>query len=258
MMRKIFRAVLLFVFIVFGITVGYAAEPDTIMQFSTIDAVIAGAYDGQMSLKELVKYGDLGIGTFDRLDGELILLDGRVYQLKADGRIYHPPMSLTTPFAAVVEFNPETTKPLDNGTDYPGLEKTVNKAAPNMNIFCGVKVKGRFSRMKTRSVPAQKKPYPPLTEVTKNQPVFYLENVSGTMVGFRSPVYVKGVGVPGYHLHFISEDFKTGGHVLGFVLEEGTVEIDVCNRFLLVLPGGDFGQLDLSLDRSEDLYKVQK
>ena len=113
---------------------------------------------------------------------------------------------------------------------------------------------------KGRSVPAQKKPYPPLTEVTKDQPVFHLKDIAGTIVGFRSPAYVKGIGVPGYHLHFISDSFSSGGHILDFSLKQGTLGIDICNRFLMVLPEGenDFSRIDLSIDRSKDLDKAER
>ena len=235
-------------------------QQNTITQISTIDAILAGAYDGQMACEELLSYGDLGIGTFHRLDGEMILLDGKLYQVHYDGTVSSPHVSLTTPFAAVVAFAPDITAPVHKGADFHGLENIVNKAVPNMNIFCAVKVHGRFSVMKTRSVPPQEKPYPPLTEVTKSQQVFSFQNVSGTIVGFRSPPYVKGINVPGYHLHFISDDITSGGHVLAFIVENGVAEIDTCNRLLMILPdgGGDFGQIDLSQDRSRDLDESER
>ena len=237
-----------------------ATQRNTVTQISTIDAILAGAYDGQMTCKELLSYGDLGIGTFHRLDGEMILLNGKLYQIRYDGTIRSPLMSCTTPFAAVVAFAPDITTEVSRGADFQGLERIVNKAVPNMNIFCALKVNGRFSAMKTRSVPPQEKPYPPLTEVTKNQQVFSIKNVSGTIVGFRSPPYVKGINVPGYHLHFISDDTKSGGHVLQFIIEEGTAEIDTCNRFLMILPGegAGFGKIDLSRDRSRDLEENER
>ena len=235
-------------------------QHNTVTQISTIDAILAGSYDGQMTCRELTSYGNFGIGTFDKLDGEMVLLDGEIYQIKADGKVYSPAMNLTTPFAGVVNFRRDITITLNKETDFASLGTIVNKAVANMNTFCAVKVKGRFLKMKTRSVPAQQKPYPPLTEVTRNQSVFHLTDIAGTIVGFRSPVYVKGITVPGYHLHFISEDRKSGGHVLEFVLEEGLVEIDICNRFLMILPEGQssFSTLDLTLDRSADLREAEK
>jgi acetolactate decarboxylase len=237
-----------------------ATQRNTVTQFSTIDAILAGAYDGQMTCEELVSHGDFGIGTFDRLDGEMILLDGRIYQVRYDGTVHSPLLSTKTPFASVAEFAPDIVTRVHKGVDFHGLEALVNQAAPNMNVFCAVRVKGSFSAMKTRSVPPQDKPYPPLTEVTKHQQVFDFRHISGTVVGFRSPGFVKGINVPGYHLHFLSDDTKSGGHVLEFIVEEGTAEIDICNRFFMILPEGecDFGRIDLSRDRSKDLEQSER
>ena len=68
------------------------------------------------------------------------------------------------------------------------------------------------------------------------------------------------LNVPGYHLHFISDDLKAGGHILDFIIEEGRAELDVCNRFLMLLPQDDtqLGQIDLSKDRAKELEEVEK
>lgn len=252
---------LLGVLIVTGIMCGCTTVPsNTVTQVSTIDAILAGAYDGQMTCGELLSHGDLGIGTFDRLDGEMILLDGTVYQVKADGKVYAPARDATTPYASVVGFDADATIRVERSVDCQGLKALVDQAVSNMNLFCAVRVRGLFTKMTTRSVPAQQRPYPALTEVTKNQPVFRLDQVSGTLVGFRSPVYAKGITVPGYHMHFISDDRTSGGHVLEFVLAQGTAEVDVCNRFLMILPEGEsyFGRIDLGRDRSSDLDKAER
>ena len=70
-------------------------------QTSTIDALLAGVYDGEMSCRELLTHGDFGIGIFDHLDGEMVVLNGTVYQVKIDGRVYQPAKELKTPFASV-------------------------------------------------------------------------------------------------------------------------------------------------------------
>ncbi len=233
---------------------------NTVNQVSTIDALLAGSYEGQISIEKLLTFGNFGIGTFDNLDGEMIVLDGRVFQVKADGKVYRPPLDITTPFASVVQFKGDYSFPVNKETDLQGLEKLIADSNPNKNLFYAVKIKGNFQTMKTRSVPAQKKPYPQLSEVAKTQPVFTFNAVSGTLVGFKSPAFVKGINVPGYHLHFISDDFKSGGHVLDFFLLKGTVEVDVCNQFFMILPEGEssFNQIDLGRDRSGDLDQVEK
>ena len=236
-----------------------SAPRDTVTQFSTIDAVLAGDYDGHVTLRELRRHGDFGIGTFDALDGEMVLLDGVFYQVRADGVVSRPPDSATSPFASVVSFHPDREVRIAQPTDFAALRGLVDAAIPNLNNFCAVKVVGRFASVKVRSVPAQKKPYPPLVEVTKNQPVFVGEHISGTLIGFRTPDFGKGVNVPGYHVHFLSDDRAVGGHVLDFKLEEGTVYLDYCSKLALILPeGGDFGKINLGVDRSKELEKAEK
>ena len=129
-----------------------------------------------------------------------------------------------------------------------------------MNLFHAVKVTGTFAAIKTRSVPRQEKPFPSLKEATRNQPEFEMENVSGTLVGFRCPSYAKGINVPGYHFHFISSDRTRGGHVLSLTVEEATCEVDVLDRWILQLPADHegFSETDLSQDRSKDLHAVEK
>lgn len=232
----------------------------TLIQVSTIDALLAGSYDGTMTCRKLLTKGDFGIGTFDHLDGEMLVMDGKVFQIKSDGKVYRPPLNLKTPFAAVCRFSPQTTLPLPENTDQESVKKLLDQKVPDKNAFCAIKISGTFRKMHTRSVPAQKKPYPPLAEIASHQPEFTMRNVSGTIVGFRSPPFVKGIGVPGYHLHFISDDQKQGGHILGFELSKGTAAVDVCNQLHLVLPENqdDFHQLDLSKDRSQELKQVEQ
>ena len=240
---------------------GCAAPPqDTVYQASTIDALLAGVYDGDTSCRNLLQQGDFGIGTFDGLDGEMVLLDGEMFQVKADGKVYRPSLDTKTPFATVCNFTPEATIPVVAGSNFEAIEELLNEVAPNQNLFYAIKIKGHFRSMKTRSVPSQQKPYPPLREVTKNQPEFTMEDVSGTIVGFRCPAYVKGMNVPGYHLHFISNDRTKGGHILSFEVGYGQCELDALNRYALRLPvnSSEFAETDLTKDRSKELQDVER
>lgn len=233
---------------------------DRVMQTSTIDALLAGVYDGSMSCGELLDYGNFGIGTFDRLDGEMIVLDGMVYQVKTDGKVCTPDTDILTPFATVCAFQPDLTFSIADRVDYKGLESIIDNHAPNQNEFIAIKITGSFSRMKVRTVPRQTKPYIPLVMVTKNQRVFKFNDIKGTIVGFRSPPFVKGVNVPGYHCHFISADRKQAGHILDCEIVSGVGELDSCNEFLLVLPvdSDSLKDIDLSGDRGAELERVEK
>jgi acetolactate decarboxylase len=258
-MKKITAAILA-ICLVSVLTGCYRNYSDTISQVSTIDAILAGVYDGQLTGKELLEHGDFGIGTFDGLDGEMIVLDKTIYQVKADGTVHRPSPATKTPFAVVVPFAADRQISIPAGLDLAAFQQFVDNNLPNKNLFYAIRVTGRFNTMKTRSVPAQEKPYPPLVEVTKQQSVFNMNNVSGTLVGFKSPAYVKGINVPGYHVHFLTDDLAAGGHVLDFTIAGGTVEIDSCNKFFMILPddGGAFGAVDLERDRSEELHKAER
>ncbi|MFH0878677.1 MAG: acetolactate decarboxylase [Lentisphaerota bacterium] len=232
-----------------------------ITQVATIDALLSGVYDGHVSLETLRTHGDFGIGTFEGLDGEMILFDGAFYKVRADGKVYRPPLSERTPFACVTTFVPDGKETIKNPLDMKALEARIDGLAPEQNHFCAFLVSGDFSSMRTRSVPSQKKPYPPLVEVTKTQPVFNLTHVHGTLMGFRSPAFVKGVNVPGYHLHFIADNLSGGGHVLDFEMAKGILEVDTQHEFLnIYLPTGSasFGSADLTQDRSMDLQSVEQ
>jgi acetolactate decarboxylase len=121
-------------------------------------------------------------------------------------------------------------------------------------------VSGLFKYIKTRSVPQQEKPYKPLSEVTKTQPIFERGNIFGTLVGFRLPQFTDGVSVPGYHMHFISADKSFGGHVLEFAAEDTDIEIMATASFYLLLPAneGSLGKIEVGKDRYSKLEGVEK
>jgi acetolactate decarboxylase len=232
---------------------------NTVFQTSTIDALLAGVYDGDLSLRDLRRQGDFGIGTYDHLDGEMVLLEGEFFQIKADGKVYTPEPGAETPFAAVCFFRPEIKFAMPPGADMGAVENLIDEQAPNRNLFHAIRIDGYFKSMRTRSVPAQRRPYPPLKEVAVTQPIFNMENISGTVVGFRCPPYVAGVNVPGYHLHFISQDRTRGGHILAFEMVSGTAQVGVVDRFTLQLPRTtDFAEVDLNRDRQQELNSVEK
>lgn len=233
---------------------------ETLTQVSTIDTIINGIYDGVMSYDDVEDYGNFGIGTFEGLDGEMIALDGEFYQIKADGIAYAVEKGQMTPFAAITFFEDDQAIGLEHGLDYASLQEFIDGIIPTENIFYAIRIDGNFSYMKTRSVPGQTKPYPPLVEVTANQPIFEFSDVSGTLVGFRSPPYVTGINVPGYHLHFIDDARTGGGHVLDFRLQETELKLDHTSEFFMILPEGvdDFYQLDLSQDKGEELEEAER
>lgn len=232
---------------------------EILYQVSTINALTQGSYDGQLTFNELKKQGDFGIGTFDGLDGEMIELDGNIFQVKADGIAYPVADEAKTPFACVTFFEPENTLKIDQITDYEQLKNALDSMNANKNVFYAVKITGDFKYVKTRSVPKQQKPYPPLVEVTNNQPTFEFNDLKGVLVGFYCPTLVQGINVPGYHLHFLSNDKKRGGHLLECQVQNAIIEIDTTPTFSMLLPTDEeFGKIDLAGDKSEEIEKAEK
>src|SRR6056297_1609735 len=138
---------------------------NALTQVATIDALLAGVYDGHMTLEKLKSYGGFGLGTFDKLDGEMVVLDGEVYQVTVDGKVSIPDDTLTTPFAAVSYFKTTEDYELVDNIELDSLLALLDNIILNKNQFVGIKISGSFEYMKTRSVPAQEKPYPPLVDV---------------------------------------------------------------------------------------------
>jgi acetolactate decarboxylase len=234
-------------------------DREVIFQVSTIDALLAGIYDQQLLYEDLMEHGDMGLGTFTDLDGEMVGVDGEFYQIKIDGLAYPVAGSMGTPFAVVTYFDPDIRTSLSATLNYEQLQQFVDDLLPTENIFYAVTIDGTFDYLKVRSVPRQSKPYPPLSEAVEDQAVFEYHDVTGTVVGFRTPAYMSGLNVPGYHCHFISNDKKFGGHILECEIQSGTVTVDETNGFEMWLPDVDtFYRMDLSGDSTGTLDKVEK
>ena len=189
----------------------------------------------------------------------MIALDGNFYQIKTDGIAYPVDASMKTPFAVVTHFEPDHTITIDEQLDYKDLEGYLDSILPTENIFYAIKLEGTFSSIKASSVPRQKKPYPPLVEAAKHQKIFEFHDVKGVIVGFRLPKYMEGINVPGYHLHFITDDRKAGGHLLACTIKNVHVEIDYTNDFYMVLPEkDDFYNVNLAKDNQKQIDKIEK
>lgn len=191
-------------------------QPHVLFQASTIGALLEGAFEGDLSFAELATRGDLGLGTLNRLDGEMIALEGAFFRADADGWIDPVPPGARTPFAVVARFAPTLDVRLGGEElDHDELLARLDALVPSGASSCAIRLDGRFELVRARSVPAQSPPYRPLVEVAAEQHVFELADVEGTMLGFRFPAYAEGIEVAGYHLHFIDAGRRRGGHVLG-------------------------------------------
>lgn len=224
---------------------------------SPVNALVEGLYTERTTVAEILGHGDFGLGTFNRLDGEMVILDGEVFQMKADGRAYPVGPEEKTPFACVTRFRPDTE---DEFPEPPqgDLFDLVGSLLPSANMLYAIRVEGTFRTVRARSVPPQDN-YRPLAEVAREQPEFEYQNIEGSMVGFFTPSFLQGVGVAGPHLHFVSADRTVGGHLLSCEPGPVTVFIQHVPRLVLGLPMSlDFLTLESTRDTARDLEEAER
>ena len=227
-------------------------------QVSLFSVLLSGRYDGVIAVRELKKLGKMAIATMDRLDGEVQMIDGVVYQARADGHVYLPGDDATIPFGTVAEFHAEHTLKLSDIPSYEAFEARIDELCPEENIPLAIHFTGDFNYMKVRAVARQERDGIGLADAAKSEAVFELNDVRGDLVGFRLPGYVKGVNAPGWHLHFVDAERQHGGHVVNFSLREGNLKYCYANDFQIWLPdAAALAGLNLTRDWSEELKRAE-
>lgn len=210
------------------------SAPD-LFQVSTLDALALGLYQGIYSIGDLKRQGDFGLGTFDGIDGEMTILNGRFYHFHSDGILTEEPDRSRVPFAVITNFHPEI-RFATTGASMDQLAQQIDKHLPSTNLFYAIRIHGNFSALTTRAIPKLSPPYPPLSQAIEEQIKFPLQNIDGTLVAFRCPAWVKGINQVGYHHHFISDDHTVGGHALSFTTGSVTVEVQPLRKNSVWLP----------------------
>ena len=208
----------------------------TVFQTSLMSALLDGVYDGELTIGELLQQGDFGLGTFNALDGEMVVLDSVCYHLRGSGQASVADPSLCTPFAVVTHFVPMITQVLPANLSRAEVAGIVGELIPSENYLYAMRITGDFDWVRTRTAARQTKPYPPLRAATKGEPVIGFDNVSGIVAGFRTPLYEQGIGVPGGHVHFIDDERKRGGHVLDYAISRGKLDLCLATDLHLALP----------------------
>jgi acetolactate decarboxylase len=228
----------------------------SLFQVSTSNALVQGVFRAAVTVGDLKRHGDFGLGTFEDLDGELVMLDGVCYRATAAGAVTHPDDSVGVPFAVITQYHPDKQRSLDSAS-LSELVETVDEERPSENLFAGVRVDGRFDRLSMRAACAAA-PGETLLEATAHQSEFEVEDIEGTLVGFWAPLYARAVNVPGYHFHFISQDRLVGGHLLAMAGRQLDIGLHLESELHIAIPEtAEFLQADLSGDHGEDLARAE-
>lgn len=232
-------------------------ELHTIYQVSTSGALVQGVYQGCVQVGDILRHGDFGLGTFDGLDGEGILLDGRCWQARGDGSLVEAPAETLSPFWVVTRFRADETLALEGICSWADLTSRLDAHRPSDNIFTAIRIRGTFKAIKIR-VACKAPPGTDLVRATSQQAEFGFVDLPGTLVGFWTPSFARTINVPGYHLHLLSDDFSHGGHVLELQADALTVDLHNEDHMQVALPDTPaFLAADLSGDPSASLAQAE-
>jgi acetolactate decarboxylase len=229
----------------------------TLYQVSTATALVEGIYQGAVRVGTLREHGDLGLGTFENLDGEMVVVDGRFFQVRGDGSVRECDDEVLSPFAVITRFAPDLTVSLDQCGDLGRLLSRFDELRNSDNLFFALRVDGHFDYVHTRAM-CRTEEGVPLIEAAAVQPEFQFRDISGTLVGFWTPEYARTLNVPGYHLHFLSNDRQSGGHLLQCRGASLRLQLQGEGEYRIALPETeDFLKADLRRDPAADLAKAE-
>lgn len=232
-------------------------EHHTLFQVSTSTALVQGVYQGCVTVGNIKAHGDFGLGTFDALNGEGLMLDGHVFQALGDGSVIEPPESSSAPFWVSAEFKADRTLSLESVSSWEDLCAQIDNVRNSQNLFAAIRLDAVFEMIHYR-VACKSAPGTDLVTATSHQAEFTLNNVAGTLMGFWSPAYARTFNIPGYHLHLLSSDHKHGGHVLGIKAKNLKLQVMDANNIVMALPETpQFLKADLTGDPSAALSKAE-
>ena len=228
-----------------------------VYQHGTLGMLVPGLFDGTMTVAELLKHGEWGIGTASGLDGEMIILDHTPYLAQSNGEVRILKPEEKVPFATIHYEKIKDSFTVKDMTQ-DKLKQYILANYPYKNVFFAVKIVGEFSTVKTRVVEKQNKPYKTLLAVANEQAVFEKSEVFGTVIGYYAPKMFQGMAAPGFHLHFLADDKSIGGHLLDFKLKKATISLQPFTTIDQHLPLDNQEFLNKDLDIADMHDQIKK
>lgn len=226
-----------------------AKKKHQIYQTGTINSLLNAVYDGDTSIGELKAHGDFGLGTFDMVDGEMIVCDNVFYRADENGNISVVSDEVITPFAVVNRFEAEKTLEVSD-QKLASLEQWLETQFESQNMIYAIRIDGKFRDMHLRSEHCQPNTYKKLADTLPAlQHTFVHTNLEGSLVGVWFPKYLEQLNVPGFHFHFVDRDRKVGGHVFDLDLETAIVKIQVIKSLQFdLIDNAEFANANLMAD----------
>ena len=209
-------------------------------QVSTLQALAMGYNKAVITVEELLRHGDTGLGTFEGVDGEMIGVDGVCFRAAVDGSVVEAPPELGVPFCAVSSLRGARSFSLESVPNIDALKTSLTQRIEEdfgLNSMHMVRIDGDFERICARSETGQLTQHVTLKEMLDgNQRDFFFDDVEGTLICVYYPDYMDGINAAGWHLHFVSEDRKLGGHVFEVSMRHGDCLLQKIDRLDIQLP----------------------
>ena len=213
---------------------------EKIYQVSTLQALSLGYSRSVVPVSELLRHGDTGLGTFEHVNGEMIVIDGKCYRATNTGDVLEAEQELGVPFASVAPFVPHRELPLQEVNTLLDLKKKLTLSIEEdfgLNSMHVVRIDGAFGHVSARSGAGAKAQHVSLKEtLDETQKTFAFDQLRGSLVGVYYPDYMEGINAAGWHFHFISEDRQFGGHVFEMNLHEGIAKFCKIQRIEIQIP----------------------
>ncbi len=236
-----------------------ASTNDNLYSAGYASAFIGGLYDAWYPYQALHRHGDFGLGAPAKLDGELIMLNGKLYKTQYTGKTTPVSDADQTPYAVVCFFKAKQSFKPDRQLNKAALFKYIDSVLTNQNGIYAIHISGNFKYIKTRAFPpVEQKPYLPLAAMLERQHFFEFNTIKGDLVGYKLPAFMEGPHISGYHFHFLSDDKKSGGHIIDLIANDITIEVDTLSSYTMELPPtADFNNFDFKKDRKEEIKSVE-
>ena len=216
------------------------AMDNKMFQVSTLHALVAGYTRSVITVQELESKGNVGLGTFEGVDGEMILFDGVCYRARQDGSVVRPAPDAGVPFASAASVEGGIAFDLEGPLDLDALKNDLTCKLDEsfaLNSLHVVTVSGTFDSVSARSESAYHADHVTLKDMlASTQREFVFEKLDGTLVCVYYPDYMDGINAPGWHVHFLSQDRARGGHVFDLSLVCGRAVMHKIDRIEIQLP----------------------
>jgi acetolactate decarboxylase len=224
-------------------------------QLQLAHVLLDGGYDGVTTLDEALAGGDIGLGTVDRLDGELVVVDGQPWRVDWQGTAQIMPGSTRTPFAVVSTLESPLTQRLRDVSREQVLS-CIQDLVGDPGAVITVRLEGVFDRVLVRSVPPQDPPYRPYAQVCQTDEVRWEHKpFYGVFVGFVFPDLSPGATIPGLHLHGLDRMRTTGGHNHELHVRDAVLSVSASREVVMQLPERSMTDL---LETPDPVRKVHR